>query len=287
MASTDPAAAILPIDLGAASAYSQRIFPLAYYEPGNNVTKGSILIKATLEEMEKIKELGIDLNKNDDFIFNTRLKLEALRAKKETLQDNGKTLNPFKAFMNYRAARLFHAASKALLIQTRRTSEKIRREEQEERVERVQVVPPTRIRVVEGEIPPGAMIGGIIVELPNGWNVDAEQAINDATETIVTSDPFQDNSLHFTTGRWIQIDEHAISLANTESILTQDSDADEGDGTSAASTDLQRSHPTSPRPINLHIYHNSIVAPHSNLTGPAVNTGSHNSGASVTQQFSP
>lgn len=78
MGSTDPAIAILPINLGTAAAFDQNVFPLAYYEDGgDNISKGSFLIKATLEEMEKIKQLGVDLNKNEDFIFNTRLNLEA------------------------------------------------------------------------------------------------------------------------------------------------------------------------------------------------------------------
>ena len=52
----------------------------------------------------------------------------------------------------------------------------------------------------------------------------------------------------------IQIDEYAISLANTESLLGQDvsdSGADEDNRTSAVSTDPPLSRPTSPRPINL------------------------------------
>jgi hypothetical protein len=73
----DPTVAILPIDLGTAAAFDQRIFPLAYYECDDNFSKGSFLIKATLEEMAEINQLGIDLNKNINFIFNTRLKLEA------------------------------------------------------------------------------------------------------------------------------------------------------------------------------------------------------------------
>ena len=77
MVSTDPAVAILPIDLGTAAAFDQNVFPLAYYEHGGDkLSKGSFLIRATLQEMEKIKQLGIDLNKNDDFIFSTRVKLE-------------------------------------------------------------------------------------------------------------------------------------------------------------------------------------------------------------------
>ena len=81
---------------------------------------------------------------------------------------------------------------------------------------------------------------------------------------------------------WVQIDECAMSLANTESLLTQDvadSGADEGNRASAASTDLPRSRPTSPRPINIfQIYKNSIVATNSNLNGVTHNRGSHNGG---------
>lgn len=78
MVSTDPAVAILSIDLGTAAAFDQDDFPLAYYEDGgDNVSKGSLLIRATLQEMEDIRQLGIDLNQNDDFIYNTRLKIEA------------------------------------------------------------------------------------------------------------------------------------------------------------------------------------------------------------------
>lgn len=73
----DPAVAILPIDLGTAAAFDQNVFPLAYYEDGgDNLSKGNLLIRATLQEMEKIKQLGIDLNQTDDFIFRTRLKIE-------------------------------------------------------------------------------------------------------------------------------------------------------------------------------------------------------------------
>jgi hypothetical protein len=77
MASTDPTVAILQINLGTAAAFDQNVFPLAYYEEDGNFSKGSFLIKATLKEMEEINKLGIDLNQNEDFIFNTRLKLEA------------------------------------------------------------------------------------------------------------------------------------------------------------------------------------------------------------------
>ena len=69
---------ILPLDLGAAAKYDQHVFPLAYHDGlGGNAGKGSLLLAATLEEMVKIKELGIDLSKNDEFLLNTRIKYEA------------------------------------------------------------------------------------------------------------------------------------------------------------------------------------------------------------------
>ena len=66
---------ILPLDLGAAAKFDRSVFPLAYHE---GLNKGSLLLSATLDEMVKIKDLGIDLANNDDFIFNTRIKYEAL-----------------------------------------------------------------------------------------------------------------------------------------------------------------------------------------------------------------
>lgn len=68
--------AIIRLPLGTAAKFDQRVFPLAYYEQGNDLTKGSFLIKSTQEEMEKIRDLGVDLNKNLDFIYNTRLSVQ-------------------------------------------------------------------------------------------------------------------------------------------------------------------------------------------------------------------
>ncbi|KAF8134311.1 hypothetical protein EV363DRAFT_1161194 [Boletus edulis] len=189
MGSTDPATAIIPFDLGTAAAFDRTIFPLAYYEDGDNLSKGTLLIKATLDEMDTIKELGMELlNRNDDFIFNTRLKVEDLQVQKAKLKDNRKTLNPWKAFLNYRAARLFHVASKALYLQTKRTSEKIHRED-----ELMRVVPSTQMRMSNGAVSPDAVIGGIYVDLPNGFNDDAKRTIDDAKRMMATANPFQDN----------------------------------------------------------------------------------------------
>ncbi|KAF8426173.1 hypothetical protein L210DRAFT_3566203 [Boletus edulis BED1] len=283
MGSTDPATAIIPIDLGTVAAFDQDVFPLAYYEGGgDNLSKGTFLIKATLGEVEKIKKLGTELlNNNDDFLFNTRLKVESLRVQKAKLQDNRKSLNPFKSFLNYRAARLFHETSRALYLQTKSTSEKMHRDK-----ERVQVVPSARMRIVNDAISPNALIGGLSVELPNGLIDDAKRIIDDATEMMATANPFQDNFLI----SQIHDGEQEITLADTASILSQDehgTKVDEGSRTSVASSDLQRSCPTSPQTINvINVIQNSIVTTNSpNLNGFTLNSGDRNSGASVCQEF--
>ncbi|KAF8421141.1 hypothetical protein L210DRAFT_3766173 [Boletus edulis BED1] len=115
MSSTNPADAIIPTDLGTAGAFDQSLLPLEYAGQEGDLNKGSFLIRATLEELAKIRELGIDLN-NLDFIFDTRLNYDTLKAEEEKLQDDRRlgSLNP--------AARLFHAEARTLFLQTKRRS---------------------------------------------------------------------------------------------------------------------------------------------------------------------
>lgn len=68
---------IVPVNLGAASKYEEDIFPLAYYDAGDPIRKGSLLLSATLDEMIKIAEMDIDLNTDKGFHFNARVQYEA------------------------------------------------------------------------------------------------------------------------------------------------------------------------------------------------------------------
>lgn len=73
MSPTNPVGAICRINLGTAATFDQNDFPLVYYQQDN---KGSFLIRATLDEMEKVRQLGTDLSDNEDFISDTRLNIE-------------------------------------------------------------------------------------------------------------------------------------------------------------------------------------------------------------------
>jgi hypothetical protein len=143
-----------------------------------------------------------------------------------------------------------------------------------------------------GVVSPGARIRGLAVDLPDGLNDNARQTINDCKATMVTN-PFQDNFLisqvrdgeedvvvERDNDLWDQIDEQVITLADTASLLSHDggSGVDEGNRTSAASSDLQLSRPTSPPNVTYIQFINSMVAAGSNLNAPTVSSGSRNSG---------
>lgn len=136
MASSESTTVILPLDLGAANKFENNDFPLASHDGVSSiVSKGSLLLSATLDEVIKIKEMGVDLTSNPQFLLNTKLKYEefvilisfsficsiiySLAAKQTKLEKYRKSINPIKYILNYRAARMFYAGALSLYTQTR------------------------------------------------------------------------------------------------------------------------------------------------------------------------
>ena len=134
MDSTGSTAAVIQYDnLGIAAAFDQSIFPVGYYEADNNFGKGCFLLEATLEEVEKVAQ-DIDLNKNHDFLFDTRIKVtesvlihilhtsthvSSLRERRAKIKGNRKSLNPVKALQSIKDAREFHVLSKDVFLETK------------------------------------------------------------------------------------------------------------------------------------------------------------------------
>ncbi|KAF8546067.1 hypothetical protein OG21DRAFT_1528071 [Imleria badia] len=252
---------IVPVNLGAASKYEDNIFPLAYHYAGDPIRKGSLLLTATLDEMIKIGEMGIDINTDRRFHFNARVEYEALAAKEAKLQSRQKSINPFTVLRHYRAARMFHAASKALFVDTKHTSERIQREER-----LIQAVPSTEMHTMNvghtpDTVPQGATVIGIAVELSGPLDDDARQKILAATSAIAlhasASDPFIDNP------RVSQLSD------DTASVLTQDT----------YGGNPQEAEPTSPgSPSYTFNFYNSVLTAGSNIHEMALHHGSETSG---------
>lgn len=75
MAPSGSTTVILPLDLGAANKFEESNFPLAYHNGiSGMVGKGSLLLSATLDEIIKMGELGVDLTSNPQFLLNTNVK---------------------------------------------------------------------------------------------------------------------------------------------------------------------------------------------------------------------
>jgi hypothetical protein len=68
---------IVPLRFGAASKYEADIFPVSYHDAPDAISKGSLLLSATLDEMIKMGEMGIDLDADKRFHFNARAQYEA------------------------------------------------------------------------------------------------------------------------------------------------------------------------------------------------------------------
>ncbi|KAG9310554.1 hypothetical protein JVU11DRAFT_9104 [Chiua virens] len=271
---------ILPIDLGSASKFEESYFPVAYHDAIDSaINKGSLLLSSTLDEIIKIKEMGVDLSSNPQFLRNTRLKyLEFvitdlfhfdppfiicnLAAKQAKLEKRRKSKNPIKYILNYRAARVFYAAALSLHMQTRETSERMQRREKEMRA-----VPSTEIRIANDADRLDANIGGIAIQLPGPLNAEQQQTIMDVANAIAAhaTNPFMDNP------RIPQLGDNdsVVTLADTTSLISQD----------AGSSNSQEAPPTSADPTSPSLnffFLNSVLTVGSNVHEVTLNQGSGN-----------
>ncbi|KAG9309317.1 hypothetical protein JVU11DRAFT_10805 [Chiua virens] len=272
MAGSEPTTVIFHINLGDASKYDEGVFPREYYNAGNALSKGSVLLSATLEEMAKIAEMGIDLKKDPRFARNTQAAFDRLTVVEENLKNRPKSFNPFTVFRNYRAERIFLSASKSFYRNTKETSERIQREEA-----LVQIVPSKELTTINDEVPPNATIGGIAVPL---YGRDAERTVLAAINAMVSRakdpDPFIDDP---------QILQHCdgesiMTLADTASLLSQDTP-------SGSSSHSQQTEPMSPGSAYHFHFHNSVLTAGSNVQGLTLNQGDGNQGSHMTQQPDP
>ncbi|KAF9230235.1 hypothetical protein BU15DRAFT_69369 [Melanogaster broomeanus] len=279
MATTERRTVVIPIDLGPASKFDREIFPFSTYKGRDSLGRGDFLLEATLDELKKIKTMGTDLSRDQDFFTTTKTKYDELMEKREKIEQRPKSFNPFKLFTNYRAIRLFYASTKSLYLETRSTSEKMRRKFSRNLLS----VPSDEVtHLGDGALPRGANVAGIAISLDGPLDDDAERTITTAAETITSclGDPFADNP--FIT-QLTSVAESMFSNSDAASVAAVDAAASAtgaANRTSTASTRSQSS-TSSGSTHNWLIVNNSMVASHSTVTAPTLNQNSSQASGSA------
>ncbi|KIJ08470.1 hypothetical protein PAXINDRAFT_172903 [Paxillus involutus ATCC 200175] len=185
MAPTERRTLIIPLDLGPASKYDPVVFPVSSYRGKGSLARGGFLLEATLDELLRMKAMAAALSQNDDFIITTKAKYDELIVKKNNLEDQPKTLNPFKFFTNYRAIRLLYGSIKSLYRQTKRTSERMKGG--------ILSVPSEDVKGVQGTLPPGAKLYGLVITTDDE---EAVRTVTDAANMLASSsEPLAENPL--------------------------------------------------------------------------------------------
>ncbi|KAG9309045.1 hypothetical protein JVU11DRAFT_11056 [Chiua virens] len=167
---------------------------------------------------------------------------------------------------------MFLAASKAFFLETKRTSERIQREER-----LMRAVPSNELSPIDGQAPKNTPIEGIAVALSGSYDEHAKRkmlaAMNAMALRAKASDPFVDDLQIPQLGDGDSI----MTLADTASQLSQD----------IPSNDSQRTDLTSPSSTYHFHFHNSLLAAGSNVHGLTMNQGDGNLGSSMTVTEQP
>ncbi|KAF8838521.1 hypothetical protein BDN67DRAFT_971448 [Paxillus ammoniavirescens] len=129
MPSNDRQTVVFPVNLGSAGSYDRDIFPLARVKGTGPLREGALVLRATMDEMMRMREMSRTLDSSREFLEEAKSQYDDLmeeKAKLEKLQQQ-KSYNPFKVFSRLRATRMFLEASLTLYTETVTNSEKMRR----------------------------------------------------------------------------------------------------------------------------------------------------------------
>ncbi|KIJ18449.1 hypothetical protein PAXINDRAFT_167050 [Paxillus involutus ATCC 200175] len=262
---------LFPIDLGSVDNYDLSTLSLARYTGKGSLHTGHLFLRATLKEMRKIQELSKDLECAHD-LHDTKFKYDDLMTRKEMLEQEPKTFNPFKLFELYNAKRKFVARGRKLYIATRTTSEKLERD--------LLSVDSADVPPAEGEsIAKNERIAGISVDMGGALTEATRAFFQDTTNILVSSlDPSADPS---------------PSDGGDGQSSTTETTTDPVETLSSARRSSVSS-PTSPRSASIiitnfhyHNYNNSVPNPNSTAPGFTVNIHSSDHDGSVHNHVSP
>ncbi|OAX32060.1 hypothetical protein K503DRAFT_777036 [Rhizopogon vinicolor AM-OR11-026] len=265
---------LIPLNLGSPARYDRSIFPLMRVKgKGSSLNEVDLVLQATMDELIKMKHMVGNSAEFKQLIDNAKLQYDLLLDDKEDLEKSGKTFNPMKMLSTYRSIRLLSEAGRALWLETRSTSEKLRR--------RLLSVDSHDMQAVDDDdLPPDACISAIAISAATETQMDGTDSLLSEAASFIGSqiglipdgDPFAD-----------------IYEANDSVIPEHNSTASaiDNDGV-ALPTSPGASETSSPSSLssragsgnNYFIFHNSYVASRSVIKTPTLNYGgSHNQGS--------
>ncbi|KAG9310400.1 hypothetical protein JVU11DRAFT_9538 [Chiua virens] len=257
---------IFPVHLGTASKFNREIFPL--YRRRDSLGLGDVYLEATLDEMLKIIKIGNRPQQWQEILDSTKDQYDQLMLWKADLEQRPKSKNPLKAFTNYRAVRMFLAASKSLYSATKSRSEEMIRSNKRSLLS----ISAEDGQSANDDVSPDDNIDGISVRVKHPLDDSTKQKLLDVVNTIASySGPFRNGG----------------STSETSSILTDDYALASESLASLAGDDMEEAPPdaTSPEPSSPTIIQNNqfvIYALNSTLNGTTLHFGGNQNSGAVT-----
>jgi len=231
----------------------------------------------TLDEMLNIPNIGGNPKQCREIIVSTNIKYNRLLRKKEELEQRPKTRNPFKAFENYRAARVFLAASKNLYIATRSRSEEVAKSIGRSFLDAIQ---EEDVESVQSDPAPGTNIRAIAVRMDRPWDDTTRQQVLDAASTITAYSGRYEDDQSISEASTFHSDDYFLASESLSSLVSGATEASEDTPDTTNTPTL-----SSPTVVNNnynYTFYGSMYSPNSNIQGPTVQVGgSQNSGSLI------
>ncbi|KAG2364057.1 hypothetical protein BDR07DRAFT_1402614 [Suillus spraguei] len=270
---------VIPVNLGSPARYDRSIFPLMKVKGKSpSLQEVDFVLEATLDEIFRMRAMAGNINELQQLILDAKDEYDALNTEKEKLEQRQKSLNPIKLISTYRSIRLLAEAGRALWLQTRSASERMRRQLLSVR-DAQDMVP-----VDYDDLPSDARITGIALSTETNTQLDnttashfTEMASFIATQLdqLPDGNPFADV---------YEAEDLRTNItpedSSTPNLSTDGTDNEAGPSIETPTLGSPPSRQGSGN--NYFIFQNSYVASRSTIQTPTLNSGgSHNQGSSI------
>ncbi|KAG0696948.1 hypothetical protein DFH29DRAFT_948710 [Suillus ampliporus] len=186
---------LIPVNLGSPARYDRSIFPLMRVKGKSpSLQEVDFVLEGTLDEIFKMRHMAGNKVELQQLVLDAKDEYDALNSEKTELEERRKSLNPIKLFSTYRSIRLLAEAGIALWLETRSTSQRMRRQLLSVDAEDMQPVD-------YDNLPSDARISGIALSIEASIQLDdttasyfteAASLIASQMDLLSDGDPFTD-----------------------------------------------------------------------------------------------